>query len=375
LRETTTSNFRRKKVRNLIKALCVAGMSLAMAAPAFGAAQLYGSFRYDTFYVIQKSDGAMNVAGDDSVTTLQNELPSNSRIGVKFDQGNLNGHFEMGVQGSNGGNSIYTRLMYGTYKFGSGTLLIGQTYNPWTMFADQVYGSDNDLIGFGALYDSRQPQIKITLDNGLYITLVKTNDGSDLVAGSVQYNQIPKIGVGYNGKAGNTTFGAGFAYNTYKEKNDAANWDEDVNSFLIYARATVSVGAVTAKTQVHYGQNLKNFGISGRPNGAATLNATGGIDNTDGWGGFAQVGVKVSQTASVVAGAGFTRDKQADTDYDQTSVFIQAPIEIAPHFHVVPEFDYFHYNHPGASHIGVPSVGLPNLEDAYVVGAKWQFDF
>jgi len=350
-------------------------MSLAMAAPAFGAAQLYGSMRYDTFYINQKSDGAMNAAGDDSATTLQNELAGNSRFGVKFDQGSLNGQFEMGIKDATGGNGLYTRLMYGTYKFGSGTLLFGQTYNPWTMFSDQVYGADNGNIGFGALYDSRQPQVKITLNSGLYIALVTPHDGTDLVAGSVQYNEFPKIGVGYNGKAGNTTFGAGFAFNTYKEKNDAANWDEDVNSFLIYARAAVGVGSVTVKTQVHYGQNLANFGIGGRPNGAATLNATGGIDNTDGWGGFAQVGVKVSPTASVVAGAGFTRDSMADTDYDQTTAFINVPIEIAPHFHVVPEFDYFHYNHPGASHIGVPSVGLTNLEDAYVVGAKWQMDF
>ncbi len=347
-----------------------------MAAPAFGAAQIYGSMRYDTFYINQKSDGVLNTAGDDSATTVQNNLAVNSRFGVKFDEGKLKGQFEMGIKDYTGANALYTRLMYGTYDFGGGTLLIGQTYNPWTMFSDQVYDADNGFIGFGCLYDSRQPQVKLTLNNGLYVTLVTPHNSTALVANSVHYNVAPKVGVGYNGKAGGTTFGAGFAFNTTKEQNDAANWDEDVNSFLVYARAAVNVGAVTAKTQVHYGQNLGNFGIAGRNNSFATLDATGGIDNTDSWGGFVQVGAKVSQTASVVAGVGFTRDKQADTDYDQTSVFINAPIEIAPHFHVVPEFDYFHYNNgSSANHIGVPNIGLGNLQDAYVVGAKWQMDF
>ena len=53
LRETTTSSGGRK-VNNWIKALCVGGLTLGMAAPAFADAQFYGSFRYDTFYVNQQ---------------------------------------------------------------------------------------------------------------------------------------------------------------------------------------------------------------------------------------------------------------------------------------------------------------------------------
>jgi hypothetical protein len=360
-----------------------------MAAPAFGAAQFYGSMRYDTFYINQKADGE-NLAGNDSETTVQNNLAGNSRFGVKFDEGKLNGLFEMGIKDSTGANGLYTRQMYGTYKFGGGTLLIGQTYTPWTMFTDQVYGADNGNIGFGALYDGRQPQVKITLDNGLYFAMVTPHNGSLTVATAsalgldvVQTNVLPKLGIGYNGKAGNSTFGAGFAFNTTKEKNELAGWDENINSFLVYGRAAVNVGMVTIKTQVHYGQNLADFGILDRPFGAFGLkvdnNGNISVDNTDCWGGFLQVGAKMTETVSMNVGAGFTRDKWmdnlVDTNFDQTTVFINFPIEIAPHFHVVPEFDYFHYNNPTAYHIGVPSVGLPNLKDAYVFGAKWQMDF
>jgi hypothetical protein len=244
------------------------------------------------------------------------------------------------------------------------------------MFTAQAYGNDNGNKGFGALYDSRQPQVKITLNNGIYLTLVTPHNSTALVANSVHYNVAPKVGVGYNGKAGGTTFGAGFAFNTTKEQNDAANWDEDINSFLIYARAAVNVASVTVKSQIHYGQNLGNFGIVQRPHAFATLDATGGVDNTDGWGGFLQVGTPLTQMVAMNVGAGFIRDSQADTDYDQTTVFINFPIKIADGFQVVPEFDYFHYNNAvPTSAIALPSSLVPNLKDVYVFGAKWQMDF
>ncbi len=363
-------------MRNLIKALCVAGMSLAMAAPAFAGAQFYGSMRYDTFYITQKSDGGQNAAGKDNATTLQNELAGNSRFGAKFDEGNLFGQVELGIKGYSS-NDIYTRLMYGTYKFNGGSLLIGQTYDPWTMFSDQAFNADNGNIGFGALYDSRQPQIKLTF-SGFYIALVDTHTGSALNTGDLMQVEIPKVGIGYDGKAGPVSFGGGFAYQTYKEKNAAIGFDENINSYLVYGRVAVDVSPVTVKAQVHYGQNLSNFGIAGRSQAAATLSSSGGVDNTDCYGGFVQVGAKVAPVASVNAGVGYTSDKMAGTKYNQTTVFVNAPIEIAKGFHVVPEFDYFHYNHPTASGLantGMPSQGLPDLKNAYVFGAKWQMDF
>jgi hypothetical protein len=363
-------------MKKWIKALCVAGLSLGMAAPAFAAAEFYGSLRYDTFFVNQKSDDAVNAAGDDSTTMTQNDLAANSRFGVKFTKGDkLFGHFEMGIKGYNGSNELYTRLMYGTYKFSGGSLLLGQTYTPWTMFTDQAFGYDNGNIGFGALYDSRQPQFKISLDNGLWIDFVTTHNGTKFDAGDVQYDQIPKMGIGYDGKAGSSTFGAGFAYQTYKEQNDANSFDENVDSYLVFARAKVAVGAVKVSSQIHYGQNLGNFGIAQRPNAFATLDANG-VKNTNGWGGFLQVGTAMTQMVSANVGAGFTRDEQADVDHDQTTVFVNFPIKIADGFQVVPEFDYFHYNHAvSASTIEGINTGAANLQDEYVFGAKWQMDF
>jgi hypothetical protein len=357
-------------VRNLIKALCVAGMSLAMAAPAFAGAQLYTSLRYDTFYANQKGNGGFeNNAGDKSTTTLVNEIAGNARIGAKFTEGNLFAHWEMGLPASN------LRLAYGTYKFNGGSVLIGQTYNPWSMFSDQVYAADNGFIGYGCLYDGRQPQIKLDF-SGFYIALVSTKTTAPDVGGQV-YTYIPKVGIGYDGKAGPATFGAGFAYNTVKDKN-TTGFDENINSYLIYARASVAAGPVTVSGQGSYGQNLGNFGLLGR-NSMAEVNSSGtGVKNNKGWGGFVQVSAKVSAIASVAAGVGYTHDNYAGEHINKTSVFVNAPIEIAKGFHVVPEFDYFHNSNPanGASFADaiLPGTGLNNVKNAYVFGAKWQID-
>ena len=378
-----------------------------------------------------------NKAGDDSVTTLQNDLQTNARFGVKFTKGdNLSGQIELGVEGSGnsvpgatGGNTVYTRLMFATYKFSGGSVMIGQNYTPWTMLTDQVFGSDDGNIGYGALYDSRQPQFKISSDTGLWIDFARNQNGA--LAGTtkvasgiwgsvtrtysynddVQYNQIPKMGIGYDGKVGNSTFGVGFAYQTYKEQNDSLtefstytspdglntnvhdvhyagfNFSDDVQSYLVYAHGTVAVGTAKVMGQIHYGQNLGNFGITGRPNAFATVNADGtGINNTDSWGALLQVSAPLTELVAVNVGAGYTEDQQhatfkdsGTTDYDQTTVYLNFPIKIAAGMQVVPEFDYFHYNNAGEKNPAVlASAGtnlLPNVENAYAIGAKWQIDF
>jgi len=365
-------------VRNSIKALCIAGMSLALASPAFGAAKIYSSIRYDTFYINQKGpDNIVNSAGDDSATTLQNTVAGNSRVGIKFTEGKLSGQWEMGLPGSN------TRLAWAKYSFNdASSVLVGQTYNPWTVFSDQVYGADNGMIGFGALYDGRQPQVKFTF-NGMYLTFVDNHNlavaggGVELADGTVVkdtiYNQIPKMAIGYDGKAGPASFGAGFAYQTYKQKNIVDGFDVDVDTYLAYAHASVKFGMVTVKGSAHYGQNLAVFGISGRSASVPVLQPDLSLDDTDSYGGFVEVSAAMTPTVGMNAGVGFTRDELGNTDYDQTTVFVNFPLEIAPGFHIVPEFDYFHYSQPTVTGL-VPNVGLPT-EDAYVVGAKWQVDF
>jgi hypothetical protein len=345
-------------------------MSLAMAAPAFAGAQLYSSIRYDTFYVNQKGN-ATNLAGDTSTTTLENTLAGNSRIGAKFTEGNLFAQWEMGLPGSN------TRLAYGKYSFSGGSVLLGQTYNPWTMFSDQAYAGDNGFIGYGCLYDGRQPQIKLDF-SGFYVALVTTKTTAPDVGGEV-YSTIPKIGIGYDGKAGPATFGAGFAYNTVKDTN-TTGFDESINSYLVYARASFAAGPVTVKGQASYGQNLANFGLLGR-NSSAEANMANSVDNNKGYGGFVEVSAKMSAAASVNAGIGYTVDEihNGNDKVKKMSIFVNAPIKIAEHFMVVPEFDYFHNSDPdlGTSYAdsALPDTGLGNVKNAYVFGAKWQMDF
>jgi hypothetical protein len=354
-------------VSKFVKVLFVVGLSLVMVTPAFAGFSVYSSVRYDTFYLHTKAkDNQKNVAGDDTYTTLQNELAANARIGAKFDEGNLFGHVELGLIGY-GENKVYTRLVYGVYKMDGGSLLIGQTYNPYTLFSSQVVDSDNGSIGFGCLYDSRQPQIKFTLNNGVYVALLRPHTGN---IGTIQSAYLPKVAVGYNGKVQNVAFGAGVAYNGYKGKD--AGFDKTVNSYLVYARAIAKLNPVEVLVQAHYGQNLGDFGIGGRSGTSAVLVGTT-VKNSDDLGIMAQVGTKLAENVSANLGAGYVHAKVNDRNYDQATFYVNAPIAIAAHFHVVPEFDYFTFSKSSAATV-ITGGGFP-IKNSYAIGAKWQMDF
>ena len=77
-------------------------------------------------------------------------LQSNSRIGVTVSNGAVGGGFEYGT-------GVNVRKLYGIWNFGAGTLLVGQTYVPISIFlSNQVFDADADLLAWGAIYKGRR---------------------------------------------------------------------------------------------------------------------------------------------------------------------------------------------------------------------------
>lgn len=355
-------------MNKLFKALFVVGLSLALVSPALADSSIYGSMRYDTFYINQKSDGTMNTAGKTSYTALYQALQGNSRFGAKWKDGNLSGRFEVGT-------GINLRLLYGEYKFDGGNLLIGQAYTPNDYLTNQVIFADNGNIGFGCLWDSRQPMIKVSLDNGFFVALIDPKSGA--IEGGTTAVFVPKTVVGYEGKIQSFSIGGGVAYNGFSEKNQATNFDKTINSYLVYVHGHANLNPVKVLFQVHYGQNLHNYGISGR-DGASAMVVNGALKNANGYGLELQAGAQVTQNASVYVGMGYTHDKVQDAAKaaKQLSVFVNAPIKLAKGFQIVPEFDYFHYGDV-ASSVPLPAESgfAGHVKNAYAFGAKWQMDF
>lgn len=346
-------------MKKLVLALAAVAM---IATPALADVTPYGSARVAAFYADSDRDTSANTtqignpAFATTTTTFNLALQSNSRFGIKANTGDVTGRVEVGMRNpSDGGN--YARLIYGTVKAGAGTLLVGQSYTKYTKFTNQVLNQDLGNIGFGALYDGRQPQITYTMDNGLYFSAIRN---SSLAADG---DLIPKLNVGFAGKAGSFTYNAGVAYSKFDAETATAGVFNTATNYFVYVCGDAKFGNVGMIYGLHYGQNIGSYGIGGRSQ-AATFNADENADST-GYGFLLEVDV-----AGFAIGAGYTADDSdvvAATEVDaQATYYVNYTYQVAKGFKIVPELAAIDMMDNAA---GVDEGGV------WAFGAKFQMDF
>ncbi len=363
------------------KSLLVLGavaLVAAVAVPAMAETTLYGSARVGTFWDTNRAAYSATASAPEGNTDFDMRNQATSRFGATATNGALGGKVELGLGGvtaginpsgasvgSGGNTTVYTRLIYGTYKFDAGTLLVGQTYAPYWMPSDQVINEDNVSNGFGSIYDGRSPQIKFTMNNGVYVDLIRP--GANANAFATTETLMPKIAVGYDGKFGNLAIGGGVAGQTYK----LSAADKQVNSFLGYAHGKFAAGPATVGLNLGVGQNLGDMGIAE----GLSANVTGTkVNNNLTFSILATAGFKAADMLSVNAGVGFvsTDGKTGATGADfanadtKMSAYVNAPIMLAKGVTVVPEFTYQDQMKS--------STGAHETRD-FIYGAKWQMDF
>jgi hypothetical protein len=136
---------------------------LLLAAPAFAADwAFYGSQRMTTFYVADDFGDFTRADGEEDDWGLQWNFQTNSRLGAKVKADKVNGHIELGLKGTDGGDiDVGTRRAYGTWKFAdNASLKVGKDYSPVTRFlSGQVFGEDAGLLGLGDFYGRRPGQL------------------------------------------------------------------------------------------------------------------------------------------------------------------------------------------------------------------------
>lgn len=354
--------------------LLAVSLVVFFAIPALAEFDPYGSVRVGTFW----ENTEYNDAADSDDSDFVMSLGDFSNFGAKFNTGDLNGHVQLALEGDENGNAVLLELLYGTWDFGGGTLLVGQDHTPYTLVSDQVapgqeYDLDNGFIGFGALWDGYQPQIMLEMDFGLYVSLIQPETAESLnlptPAGLEEDVTFPKICVGYQHETEGLSINVGGAYNTVEAEIAAMNWEEDFDSYLIYVGGTAALGVVDLQWNLHYGQNLGNFGMIGREDAAyAEVNATGDVEDSDCYGGYVQVAFNVDP-ATIALGGGYTQsenDVLGNEKDEQMSYFVNAKIPLADTFFVVPEFSFY----------DLMEDAMGNDEpEVWCLGLKWQMDF
>jgi hypothetical protein len=378
-------------------AISVLALTLAvfLATPAMAAKiEPYASMRLGTFYSSVQS----NVSGVDDNNDLNFDLADISRFGARGQVGDIYGVAELGLRGSKNdagygvsdkaayyNRQVYTRLLYGKWDFGAGDLIVGQDYTPITYPSAQqapgIFNLQNGFISTGCMWDRRWPQVKVNLDNGLVLAAVETYAGTSVsgyeappagtMAGGNYDVTVPKLYIAYKFKREGIFLSPGFGYNVYNYNDKAVGgtFDDDISSYVVYLQGKWDPSAVGFKFAAHYGENINDFGILGRPAAAgAVVDAFNEVQNATSWGGYIQVAVKVDPT-TISLGWGYANDEndavgpEAD---EKMGIFVNCKVPIAETFFITPEFSWWD---------GMDNAAGVEDADSWHLGITWQMDF
>lgn len=271
--------------------------------------------------------------------------------------------------------------------FGGGKLLIGQDYTPITVFmSNQVWNSDEDLLNFGAAYDSRRPQLKLKIQ-GFEVALIQPNTGgligSDFgaVGGDDTDTTLPKIAMKYTFSTDMFTIMPVAGFNTYTMvRNDGTNeLEEDINSYVLGVAAKVKFGPAYVQGDVWFSRNPKSYGLTVRldhqksNSGKAMWDGTEVID-CDAMGAILVGGFKVNDTVTLEGGAGYVKAEYDPSNVtiedDVMAVYFNATIHLAENIFVVPEIGMIDYGD-----FQVTNQPDDNEGQMTYFGAKWQINF
>ena len=334
--------------------------------------KFYGSVRIATFYNrFNPKDNNRNDGGTgykDKGTTWLNQ--NNSRIGARVALGDISGHFEYAQGGSAADSSpLATRLLYGAWNFGPGSIVVGQDYTPiyWDV-TTRVYGEDNQMYGFGQYYGGREAQIKLIYGAFQFAMIdprngVSTHGNSTALLSSENYSvYLPRFEASYDLNFGALTgrVMAGFKTFSLVENKDRLNEDkESVSSYIFALGLKYAPGPFSAGLSTFYAQNVGNYagnsmsmrssnnplhngvGLGAGTSGYKDVNLGGDSTNCKTLGLLLALGYKVNDMVSFNVGYGIQEDKwKLDPDskkFKAQAYFINMPLTIAKNFWITPE--------------------------------------
>jgi hypothetical protein len=348
-------------MRKLLVLLAAVAFVVAFTIPAMAADwSFYGHARMSTFMESDSKEVGTTGFDDDDLTW---DLQSNARTGATVKAGAIGGGFEYGHT-----STVNLRKLYGTWNFGGGTLLVGQTYTPLNIFqSNQVWAGDVDLLPYGGIYDGRRPMIQLSMA-GFKIALVKPATATVTGFASVDTDTtLPKIEASYAFKAGPARLEVFLGYNTY-DVVDATDKEVGVDSTFMGLAFNVGLGAAYINGNVYMGTNLGPFGMWEQ--GANDPTITGDqVNDNDSLGYVLVAGFKVSDTIGLEAGYGHQESELdvAGSKTDDTDVYyVNATINLAKGCFIVPEIGKVDYKDSAA--------GAKQGDTTYY-GAKWQINF
>jgi len=357
-----------KKIIGLLVFLATFAMVFGFTVTAAMAdADLYGSVRFRTYWADKDKDFTGTGYDDEDLDWRIGYL---SRWGVNYQSGDVKGKIEMDTRDSDGDDGsaelgdVRVRHLYGEWDFGSGKLLIGQTFNLLTVYSNGLGYYSGGLQKFGGmgLDYFRTSQIRLTFGN-LQLAFLTPNTDQDVIgtdelgaayATSDEDTTLPRIEARYSLKLDPVTVDFMGGWQTY-DVVDATDSDESIDSWLVGVFARANFGPAYVKGTLNYRQNGTNYGLWTVVDETARMEG-GSVQDAEAWGAQLTAGWKINDTFKVEAAYSMVEAENDDmsTKYedDASAFMLLCNIALAPGVSVQPELIF------------------QDNEDKYVAGTK-----
>jgi hypothetical protein len=392
-------------MKKFIVLFAALALVVAFTVPASADVSLWGSARFMTYSKTIDSEQLATAGYTDDDTDTQWSLGTLSRFGAKFTGGDVGGMWEMdarqnvsGIRGNSGyvgGASDATTLgdvrmrhLFGTWNFGSGELLIGQTWPLANFFVSHLnyYTNGEQFWGGVGYLNARVSQIRLTFGDFKVAFLSPnvdqgTGPASVGLFGSTEVDTtLPKIELLYTLKLEPVKLDFVGGYQTYEVATVGAGAKSyDITSWVVGAAAYMNFGAAYVNVALHYAQNPGNYNLGdvvGLTYDAAYA-GTSDIEDMTGYGGVIAVGFKVSDMVTLEAGyskldySGDFPGGGGDIEDAAQSYYLQAKFTMAPGVYIVPEIAVFDKEDRN------PGGGAADVEEGQstVFGVWWCINF
>jgi len=343
-------------MKKLIILFAALAMVAAFTASAMAEATLYGSARFNTYSV--DKDKEFTGANFDTRDT-QWRLGNLSRFGAIFKGDTVSGRFELDARnggagvgpddtatdGASGLGNLRLRLLYGTWNFGSGTLLIGQNYPLYNFAISSVAFTTGGLQQWGgvAYANPRVSQIRLTFgDFKVAFITPKTSGGLGEFPTAYNYTtepKFPKVEVEYDMKLDPMAFQLVGGWQSYDAL--AANEDsKTITSWVVAGSGKVHFGPAYINLALSYRVNGANYGVWTGVNEEAQF-VNGDFQDATTFGAVGAIGYKVNDMLTLEASAGYLSadyDNLGSAEDTARSYGLVAQIHLAPGVLIQPEF-------------------------------------
>jgi hypothetical protein len=303
-------------MKKLIVFLVAFGLVFGFAVTAAMAdASLYGSARFRTYWHDKDKEYVGTNYDDEDLEWRMGYL---TRWGANFKSGDITGKVELdtrdadGNEGSSEIGDVRVRHVYGEWDFGAGKLLIGQTFNPCTVYMSGIGVFSGGLQKFGGMGLSyfRTSMIRLTFGN-LKLAFMSPDTSDNLGLTTVD-TELPRVEARYTLKLEPVTLDFMGGWQSYDVVN-ATDQEDSVDCYIAGLYAQVKFGAGYFKAIGTYAQNGGNYGLwTGTVIDTSAIYEGGQVKDADCYGSGAVLGYKVSDMITLEAGY-----MKADGDHDR----------------------------------------------------------